>query len=284
MGGYSVPGPVCQETNPVVIDRGTSCLAPSPQPGGSPGASGAAAGLSDVEAALAGLQAEAQTFAWRFINDAKARQAYVRRIADMSQEILADVRAGRISASDAARLANESRNLIMEEIRRITSAIGRSGAQAAKASGLTLEQALAKAVDKLYPGRAFAELSGQQKRRVFTEVVEAAGRSSSKFTSQIPKWLKWGRSLGAVTVAISIYNIWAAENRLHEGIREGATLAGSALGGAAANAGAGFLCGPGAPVCVTALFIVGGIAGALVFRSAATAALDQQEIVRWLGE
>lgn len=68
------------------------------------------------------------------------------------------------------------------------------------------------------------------------------------------------------------------------GQKEGATLLGGALGGAAATASAGLICGPGAPVCVTALFIVGGIVGAISASAAADLVLDQREVVNWLGE
>ncbi|NTV95284.1 MAG: hypothetical protein HGA75_07670 [Thiobacillus sp.] len=172
----------------------------------------------------------------------------------------------------------------MDEIRAITSAIGRAGAEAQKAAGLTLDEAIAKAANKLFPGQSFADLAPVQKRQVFMEVIEASGRSSPRFTSQIPKWTRFGRGLAVVTVAISIYNIWEAKNRVRQGVKEGATLLGGALGGAAASASAGFVCGPGAPVCVTALFVVGGIAGALAASSAADCALEQSEIVAWLGE
>ena len=172
----------------------------------------------------------------------------------------------------------------MEESRAITSAIGRAGAQAAKASGLTIDEAIDKSAKKLFPGNSFADLTVAQRRQVFMEVIEASGRSRPRFTNQIPKWTRFGRSLAVVTVAISAYNIWEAKNKVRQSAKEGATLLGGALGGAAANASVGFLCGPGAPLCVTALFIIGGVAGALIFSAAADYALDQQEVVGWLGE
>jgi len=35
---------------------------------------------------------------------------------------------------------------------------------------------------------------------------------------------------------------------------------------------------------VTVLFVVGGVAGALLVRSGADVLLDQREIIQWLGE
>ncbi|WP_143074192.1 hypothetical protein [Roseateles sp. YR242] len=202
----------------------------------------------------------------------------------MSKTIRADVLAGKVTAADGAAFAVQARNVIMEEVRAITSAIGKAGAESIKGQGLTLEKALDKSVDKLFPGKSFAELSTVQKQRVFVEIVEASGRSSPKVTGQIPRWRTMGRGLLVVTVAISIYNIWEAKNKLRQGIKEGATLAGGALGGAAATASAGLICGPGAPVCVTALFIVGGVVGAISAGAATDLVLDQRDVVKWLGE
>ena len=283
MAGSRVARPLCQATNPQILDEGTMCLASSPVPG-PVGVRRANDDESLLDEALAGLEAEAETFAWRFINDARARQAYVTRIRAMSDQILKDVRSGLVSAEEGAAFANRMRNAIMDEIRGATSAIGRVGAEAAKVSGQTLEEGIEKASKKLFPGKTFAELSTAQKRQVFMEVVEASGRSSSRVSSRIPAWTRLGRGLIVVTVAISAVNIWMAKNKVKQGIKEGATLLGGALGGAAASASAGFLCGPGAPVCVTVLFIVGGVAGAIIANSAAEVALDQQDIVSWLGE
>lgn len=278
-----IPGPVCQEGNAQTIDANTLCRSRTT----TPNVVGADVQDSDrraLELALAALQSQAENFAWRYIKDAKARAAYVSRIAAAAAQIRQDVLAGVMSAQDGARLANELRNVILEEVRAISSAIGRAGAEAAKATGLTLEEAIEKTVKKLFPRHTFADLAAAQRRQVFMDIIEASGRSRPAITNQIPKWTRFGRGLIVVTVAISAYNIWEAKNKVRQSAKESATLLGGALGGAAANASAGFLCGPGAPVCVTALFIIGGVAGALIFNSAAEWALDQNEVVSWLGE
>jgi hypothetical protein len=275
---------MCQETKPLFNDQGTMCVMQSQTPGPvglyAPGRQTADA----LDAAIAALEAEAETFAWLFLNDAGARTAYVKRVKEMAKEILSDVRRGAVSAEEGATFANRMRNVIMDEIRGLTSAIGRAGAEATKSTGLTLEAALEKAVKKLFPGKTFAQLGSQQKRQVFMEVMKASGRSSTKFTGRIPKWTRLGKGLVLVTVAVSMVNIWMANNKVKQGIKEGTTLLGGVLGGAAANASAGFLCGPGAPACVTVLFIIGGVAGAILANSATEALLDQKEIVAWLGE
>lgn len=101
-----MPGPLCQESRPQFLDKGTLCLAASPVPG--------AVGhrpneLQSLDHALAVLQATAQNFAWRYIHDATARAVYVRRIAEAVAGIRLDVMAGRLSAADGAAFAVESR-------------------------------------------------------------------------------------------------------------------------------------------------------------------------------
>src|SRR6185369_8396354 len=146
-----VPGPLCQLSQPQYVQDGTLCLAQSPAPGSVQHRDASAPELRALEDALAALQSQAEIFAWRFIKDANARKAYVTRIAASARQLLADVHAGVLSPAEAARIANSARNVIMEEVRAITSAMGRAGAEAAKASGLTLEPAIDKAVQKLFP-------------------------------------------------------------------------------------------------------------------------------------
>lgn len=276
------PGPTCQVANPQVVDAGTlaRCQMPAPATGGStpPGQ-----GLRPLDEALAALQAQALNFAQQHLQDARARASYVSRIGDMSRQIRADVIAGRATAAEGARMAHAMRNVIMDETRAITSAIGRARAEAMKSTGQTLEQALDKAVDKLYPGRSLAQLTAAERRAVFLEIIEASGRSRPAVTAQMGRWTRLGRGLLVVTAAISIVNIWAAENRARQAVREGATLGGGALGAAAASASAGFVCGPAAPGCVLALFIIGGVAGALTMGAAADYVLDETELLQWLG-
>ena len=237
-----------------------------------------------VDAALVALEATAEIFAWRYLDDANARAGYVKRIADMADQMRNDVRAGRITAEEGVEIANQMRNVILVETRNVSSAVGLATAEAVKCSGLTLEDAINKATTKLFPGKDFSELNTKQKHQVFSEIIEASGRSNPKFTSSIPKWMRRGQGLAVITAAIATVNIWMAENKVKQGLEEGATLLGGALGGAAANASAGFLCGPAAPICVTTLFVIGGVAGALLANSTAKAALNQKEMLGWLGE
>ncbi len=242
-----------------------------------------ASGPALLNHALEELATQARNFGVAFIDDATVRQNYVDRIAQMSEEWKRSANEGSISWEAAAKEANAARNAIMEESRAITSSIGRATAEATKATGLTLEEAIDKGVQKLFPGRSFGDLAQAERRAVFNEVIEASGRSSPRFTSAIPKMRVMGRACLVFTVAIAAYNIWSAKNHTRAALHEGFVIGGGALGGALAGAATGLVCGPAAPFCSTALFIVGGIAGSLA-GEATDVALDDQlnELSNWL--
>ena len=275
-------GPVCQEINPVCVDEETMCLAASPQPN-SLGQNGVEDYL--LKMALTALEAKALNFGRAFINDASVRENYVRKIRQMSEEILADVRAGRASAEAGAELARDLRNHIMEQVRAQSSFIGRAAAERLKASGKTIEQLIEETSKKLFPGSNFSDLTRPQRRKVFEAIIESSGRSRPTVTVKIARWRFMGRACLIFTIAVSTYNIWTAKNRVHAGLREGLVLGGGAAGGALAGAATGLVCGPGAPVCSSVLFVVGGIMGALAGTATADY-LDSElrELADWLGE
>ncbi|WP_226375853.1 hypothetical protein [Pantoea stewartii] len=63
-----------------------------------------------------------------------------------------------------------------------------------------------------------------------------------------------GKRLIVLSLAISVYEIYTAENKIAE---TGKQIAINGAGGAAGGALAGLVCGPGAPVCV----LIGGFVG-----------------------
>ena len=71
-----------------------------------------------------------------------------------------------------------------------------------------------------------------------------------------------GRGLLVLSLAVSIYQIATAEDRLVAARREVAVTGAGIGGGIAGGALAGLACGPGAPVCVTAGAFVGGVLAA----------------------
>ena len=286
MPGGIAPGPMCVQTRPPApIADGSMCLAPSGTPSvmGAPGSR--PQDFDALREALAALEATAFNFGSTFIHEASVRENYVRKIRQMSQSVLADVRAGRATVQEGARFASDMRNAIMEESRRTSTAVGRAVAQRAKVTGKTLSTLMAELTEELFPGRTFDALTAAERRQVFEGIIESSGRSRPSFTSAIPRWRLIGRGCMVFTAGVAIYNVWTAENRVHAGLREGLVLGGGAAGGALAGAATGLVCGPGAPVCSTALFIVGGIMGALAGSTAADIYDEElREFADWLGE
>lgn len=66
-----------------------------------------------------------------------------------------------------------------------------------------------------------------------------------------------GRGLVILSIAISIYEIYTADDKVSETGRQIAITGAGIAGAAASGAMAGLICGPGAPVCV----LIGGFVG-----------------------
>ena len=281
MANYRIPGVLGANNASAYIDNGTMCLAASP----TPGPIGVDIPRDPLEDALHALQVTAANFGMASINDARVRENYVRRIKQMSDRILADVRAGIATPEEGAHFANQLRNRIMDEARVQSSVIGRARAEKMKAVGRSMEQLIEKTTQQRFPGKSFIQLEKGQRREVFQEIIESAGRSKPQVTSQIGRWRIMGRGCLLFTVAITTFNIWTAENKVKASLREGLVLGGGVAGGALAGAATGLVCGPGAPFCSTALFVVGGIMGALAGDIAGDL-LDEEltEFAQWLAD
>jgi len=281
MAGGEIPGPMCEEQTFTPIDDGTLCRSLSPLP--------APLGTSKQDQflrdALDDFAASARNFGGAFIKDARARANYVRKIEQMSKEVLTDVRAGRETGEAGAEFARQMRNAIMDETRRQSSSIGKAAAQAIKPSGKTLVQLIEENAAKLFPGKTFVNLAKAERQQVFEEIILAAGRSRPAVTAMIPRWSMLGRGCLLFTAAITVYDIWTADNKIQAGLNDAIIFGGGAAGGAIAGAATGLICGPGAPFCSTALFIVGGIMGALAAQAATTIYADElAEFATWFGE
>jgi hypothetical protein len=219
-----------------------------------------------LEAALRDLETTANSFAVRLIRMAEVRAAYVEQIREMSQSIRAAVEAGELSADRGAEIANQMRNEILTMQRTRDFDLGRALAQQMKSKGVALEEAIERAMRNLgFEGRPFNQLTGEQQRQVYLEVVESAGRSRPRVTQAIPR-MRWAaRGLWLATLAIAAYNIGTAENPWWQTGREAANIAGGLgggfVGGAAMGAAGGIWAGP---IGVGVGIVVGGILGALL--------------------
>lgn len=141
-----------------------------------------------LETTLRQLEATANTFAVRLARSAQVRAAYVQQIREMSRSIRSAVETGELSASRGAEIANQMRNQIMDMQRARDFDLGRSLAQRMKSRRISLEKSIARAMKKFdLEGIPFNQLSGQQQRQVFMEVIDSAGRSRPTVTQKIPR-------------------------------------------------------------------------------------------------
>lgn len=213
---------------------------------------------NELRSELAALQSTAANFGIRFIPDAKVRLEYNMKAQQLSSEILAEVKAGRLSIASAAARASELRNVLMDAMRGQTSEIARAYAVKHKALGKTLPELQEKYARKLFYA-GFSELAEQQRNRVWREIVFSSGRPQAK-ANQLAKVLgSAGRGFIALTLVVSAYHLYAADNKAKAVAAEGAVLGGGLLGSLAGGAAGGLACGPGAPVCVAIGVFVGGV-------------------------
>jgi hypothetical protein len=196
--------------------------------------------------------------------DSKARFAYMKEIKQMSDRLRADAVARRISWGDAARQAQETRNLIMGLIRARSTPVGRAFAESMKLKGYSLNQLIAVKTLELHGGQAiFSRLSSANQNTIYASIVASAGRSNAHVSRAIRNVAYAGRGALFLAVALSTYKIATSSNRAAAFQKELAINGASVAGGIAGGALAGLACGPAAPVCVTVGAFVGGAIAAL---------------------
>ena len=255
MAGHQTPGPLCS-TRSEPIDKGTMCLSATPLPGP---VNGSARDRSLFESAINALEAEIANAGAHLTIDAAAREAYTRQIRAMADELRASAQAGRITWGEAAAQAGEARNAVMTLIRGRSTPVGRAMAQQLKAQGRTLNELVARKVQQRFGAQTrFADLTPAQQNAVYAEIVEAAGRSNPRVTTAMRRLSRAGRGLLVVSIALSVYTVATAEDKVDAAGREAAVTGAGIAGGVAGGALAGLACGPGAPVCVTVGAFVGG--------------------------
>jgi len=210
------------------------------------------------DAAINALQGDVAAAAARLSVDPRLRLDYSKRIKEMAEDLRSRANLGLITWEQAAREAQEMRNLIMEMIRTRSTPLGRAMAEQIKSSGKTLNELVAKKATSMFGPKAnFATLSEMQKNQVYASIVESAGKSNPKVNLKMLQLSRAGKGLIVLSIAISVYEIYTAEDKVTETGKQLAVNGAGIAGGAAGGALAGLVCGPGAPVCV----LIGGFVG-----------------------
>jgi len=209
------------------------------------------------------LEAEIANIGVHLTIDPTSRQTYARQIKVMADKLRKDVTSGKITWVQAAEQAQETRNLIMEIIRGRSTPVGRAMAQQLKSEGKTLNELVARKTQQLHGNNAvFKNLSSIQQNSVYAGIVKSAGKSNPRVTATMRKLSYAGKGLIFVSIALSVYTVATADDKIDTAGRELAITGAGISGGIAGGAVAGLVCGPGAPVCVTVGAFVGGALGA----------------------
>ncbi|KIC86670.1 hypothetical protein [Pantoea agglomerans] len=218
-------------------------------------------GRERFEEAVNALQGDVSAAAARLSVDPRLRLEYSKRIKEMAEDLRSRANLGLITWEQAAREAHETRNLIMDMVRSRSTPLGRAMAEQMKSSGKTLNELVAKKATSLFgPTANFNTLSETQKNQVYASIVESAGKSNPQVNLRMMRLSRAGKGLIVLSIAISFYEIYTAENKVSEMGRQLAINGAGIAGGAAGGAMAGLMCGPGAPVCV----VLGGFVGGAV--------------------
>lgn len=216
----------------------------------------------EFENAIRALETEVANIGAHLAIDSAARAEYSRQIRVMSAELRVMASTGQITWQQAAYQAHDARNLIMEIVRTRSTPVGRALAENMKRQGVTLNEIIAKKTTSMYgAGTVFDRLPTDKKNAVYAEVVASAGKSRPEVTAMMQRLSHAGRGLLFVSLAVSVYTVTTADDKLAAAGREAALTGAGIGGGIAGGALAGLACGPGAPVCVTlSAFIGGGLA------------------------
>lgn len=191
--------------------------------------------------------------------DSSTRLAYAREIRLMAKKLEAQALAGKITWGDAAKQAQETRNLIMEIFRRQSTPVGRAMAQKFKVTGYSLNELVARHASLNYGDDViFKDLTSVKKDRVYASIVKSAGKSNAEISAALSRFSYVGRALIVISLGISAYNIATSTSKLSTTRRELLSTGAGIGGGIAGGALAGLTCGPAAPVCVTMGAFVGG--------------------------
>jgi hypothetical protein len=219
---------------------------------------------SDFDSEIRAFEAQIANAGLHIIVDSAARAQYGQLIKALSDDLRAQATSGKITWAQAAAQAQEARNAVMQIIRNKSTPVGRAIAESLKKEGRTLNQLVAKKAIELFgPGADFEKLSPTQRNGVYAAIVKSAGKSDPVVTASMRRLSHAGRGLVVLSLALSVYTIAQAQDKVAAAGRELAVTGASITGGIAGGALAGLACGPGAPVCVTVGAFVGGALAAL---------------------
>ena len=262
MAGGRRPGPVCQAEEPVTVDDGTMCLAPTPAPGPNglwtgahPATAGGPVRISSADEPERAVQSASISLGAATSWESAVREVYNRGAAAIREQAREFVRTGQMTPEEARVWSNGQRNALMEACRDKSSPLGRAIAEAIKPKGKTVAdlEALGKSAEG---------------------IIESAGKTNPYVNRVAVAFRYAGPAMLVVGITFSAYNIATSQEGegWHVAAQEAGTWAGALAGGYVGGEGgckAGALVGtfiqPGggsAVGCVVGA-VVGTIGGAV---------------------
>jgi len=227
----------------------------------------AADGEARLRKELVALEGAAAAIASTLHIESTVRDWYSRQIRKISNEMLAEARAGRIPWETARLHAHNARGKSMSEARKDGTAVGRKWAQLLKESNLSTAEVNEKILKNKFDGRSLGSLAEAERRRSYHIAIESAGKSNPDVNARLKIAGRIGKGVWVLTFAAAAYSVYTADDKVQEFGRQSAILGGGILGGIAggalAGAAAGAATGPGVIVFVAGGAIVGGVLASL---------------------
>jgi hypothetical protein len=199
--------------------------------------------------------------------ESTVRDWYSRQIRKISNEMLAEARAGQIPWETARLHAHNARGGSMSEARKDGTAVGRKWAQFLKESNLSIAEVNEKILKNKFDGRSLGSLAEAERHRFYQIAIESAGKSNPDVNARLKIAGRIGKGVWVLTFATAAYSVYVADDQVQEFARQSAILGGGILGGIAggalAGAAAGAATGPGVIIFVAGGAIVGGVLASL---------------------
>jgi hypothetical protein len=213
----------------------------------------------------------AEDFAHQLAHDTGLRARYMQEIQSWSKDIMAKFESGQLTEAEAAFAANQMRNNFLQQARGDLSPAGKMISTMLKREGMSFPAAIEKYAGKMF-NKATKGLTKEEMAAVCTRIAERSGVSNASVNGASKMMPAAGKVLLAAAIALAIYQVATADDKLREAIVQGAGFLGFWAGAKVGAAVGGMACAPtavGAPVCAVIGGLVGGIAGSIAAESAA---------------
>lgn len=244
--------------------------------------------LACFDRALEQTVADLTAFSRAGINERLVRAGYERQIKEAADAIKDAVRTGQVTPEKGIVDVVETRKKIRELTRTHSTEVGKALARRIEKAPKTLNDRILKATTARFDAPIpWEKLTPKQRLEVFDEIAEE-GKVSRKWVSKmaVPAWGVMSASLLIAGAAFVAWEVFTAANPVIEGLRAAVRLGGAAGGSVVGEAGLvvavelGLVGGPPGVTVTVGLFVVCGIAGALL----AEAGFDRLEIQHRLEE